>query len=80
MAVAWCERGHFHGKHVPVEDRVCGECGVNVVGPRFLYNASIDPMLGTGVEARQSIGSSLCQRMSLWIHRIRCTSIRLGIS
>ena len=43
------------------EDRVRGECGVNVVGLDFLYNALIDPMLGTGVEARRSMGSSLCQ-------------------
>ena len=43
------------------EDRVRRECDVNVAGLRFLYNASIDPMLGTGVEALRSMGSSLCQ-------------------
>ena len=43
------------------EDRVRRPSYVNVVVLRFLYNALIDPMLGTGVEARRSIGSSLCQ-------------------
>jgi len=43
------------------EDRVRGECDMNVMSRRFLYNALIDPMLGTGVEAWRGMGSSLCQ-------------------
>lgn len=43
------------------EDRVRGECNVNVVGLGFLYNALIHPILGTGVEARRGMRSSLCQ-------------------
>jgi len=43
------------------EDCVHGECDLTVVGLGFSYNALIDPMLGTGVEAQQSVGSSLCQ-------------------
>jgi len=43
------------------EGRVRGECDVNVVGLYFLYNPYLDPMLGTGVEARRGMGSSLCQ-------------------
>ena len=43
------------------EDRVRGECDVNVVGLHFLFNALMGPMLGTGVEARRGMGSSLCQ-------------------
>jgi len=43
------------------EDHVRGECDLTVVGLGFSYNALIDPMLGTGVEARQGVGSSLCQ-------------------
>ena len=34
------------------EDREHGECDVNIVGLRILYNALIDRMLGTGVEAQ----------------------------
>jgi len=43
------------------ENCVGGKCDVNVVELRFLYNASVDPMLGTSVEARRSMVSSLCQ-------------------
>ena len=43
------------------EDRVRRECDVNVVGLDFLYNPYLDPMLGTGIEARRGMGSSLCQ-------------------
>jgi hypothetical protein len=43
------------------EDRVRWKFDVNVVGLDFLYNALIDSMLGTGVEARRSMGTSLCQ-------------------
>ena len=45
------------------EHRLCEKCVVNVMGPGSLYYALIDPMLGTGVSARQSMGSSLilCQ-------------------
>ena len=58
------------------EGRVGGECGVNVVGLGFLYNPLIDPMLGTGVEWRRSMGSLLC----LVGVRTRCTSIRVGMT
>ena len=43
------------------EDRVRGECHVNVAGLGCLYNSLIDPMLGAGIEARRSVDSSLCQ-------------------
>jgi len=39
------------------ENRVGGKCDVNVVDLRFLYNASVDPMLGTGVEALRRGGA-----------------------
>ena len=50
------------------EDHLCEKCDVNVMGPGFLYYALIDPMLGTGVSARRSMGSSLisCQ---MGVHR-----------
>ena len=59
-----------------VEGRVGGECGGNVVGLGFLCNPLIDPMLGTGVEWRRSMGSSLC----LVGVRTRCASIRVGMT
>ena len=58
----WPEHGTgadiFTANMYLVEGRIRGESDVNVVGLRFSY-ALIDPILGTGVEARRRIGSSL---------------------
>jgi hypothetical protein len=43
------------------EDRVHGECDMDVVGLCFVYNALIDVILGTGLKARRGMDASLCQ-------------------
>ena len=45
------------------EDCVRGECDVNIVGFRILYNVLIDRMLGTSVEAQWSMGA--------WVHYVK---------